>query len=68
MQVGAVSDSIADALRLHTASLPPNLSGHIVLVGGKGRLKHYILSLRRQRPLKPLVVVTEEKVRVRVLH
>lgn len=63
LQVGDVSACISEALRLHTSSLPPGLSGHIVLVGGESRLQHYVVALRRQRPLKPIVVVTDDKVR-----
>ncbi|CAM9491410.1 unnamed protein product [Ectocarpus sp. 12 AP-2014] len=59
-KVAAVSGSISDALRLHSTSLPPNLTGHIVLVGGSADLQYYILALRRQRPLKPIVVITED--------
>lgn len=60
--MAGVSGSISDALRMHTASLPAGLRGHIVLVGGNTRLQYYILALRRQRPLKPIVVVTEDTV------
>lgn len=61
-KVGAVSDSIADALRFHTASTPADLTGHIVIIGGHARLQHYVIALRRQRPNKAIVVVTEDKV------
>ncbi|CAM9604592.1 unnamed protein product [Pylaiella littoralis] len=59
-KVAVVSRSISDALRMHTASLPPALTDHIVLVGGNACLQYYILALRRQWPLKPIVVVTED--------
>ncbi|CAM9992855.1 unnamed protein product, partial [Scytosiphon promiscuus] len=61
-KVAAVSRNITDALRLHTTSMPPDLSGHIVLLGGNSRLQHYIRAFRRQRPLIPIVVVTEDTV------
>eukprot|EP00752_Nemacystus_decipiens_P007555 g6749.t1 len=61
-KVNGVSSSVADALRMHTASLPEGLRGHIVLVGGSASLQYYVLALRRQRPLKPIVVVTEDSV------
>eukprot|EP00903_Cladosiphon_okamuranus_P006121 g6025.t2 len=59
-KVGGVSSSVTDALRMHTTSLPVGLKGHIVLVGGNACLQYYILALRRQRPLRPIVVVTED--------
>ena len=61
-KVVSISNDISEALRLHTSSVPPGLSGHIVLVGDRARLEHYIFAMRRQRPHKPIVVVTEEKV------
>lgn len=62
-KVAAVSSSISDVLRLHATSLPEELAGHIVLVGGNKCLQYYILALRRLRPFKPIVVVTEDSVR-----
>lgn len=59
-----MAESVANALRIHTSTLPPGLSGHIVLVGGHPGLHHYVLALRRQRPLKPIVVVINNEVKL----
>lgn len=54
--------SISFALKVHTAAIPEDLNGHLVLVGSHPRLQHYVLAIRRQRPHVPLVMVTKDEV------
>jgi hypothetical protein len=45
------------------AELPADISGHIVLVVNHHyRLEHFIVPLRRLRPAKPVVIVTQDAV------
>ena len=61
-QVQAASYSLGNALRVHAAAVPENLTGHFVLIGAHPRLQYFVLGLRRRRPDAAVVVITNEEV------
>ncbi|CAN0029415.1 unnamed protein product [Ascophyllum nodosum] len=60
-KVQAASYSLGNALRVHAAAVPENLTGHFVLIGAHPRLQYFVLGLRRRRPDAAVVVITNEE-------
>lgn len=64
LKVELAATNISKALKGHTSHLPEGLEGHLILVGSHPRLQHYVLALRRQQPHVPIVIVTQDEVRM----